>query len=167
MSQITSSITVQFDSSQQGFLSAEIDSRPDGLNRGRSQFKPGDVVWLLVYASPLVTYGMPILSEGSILRGTDQIITQSDVINLQNTAESKLSKPASSALVVQWYGNNLGAMTLGDDKMSISTERAGVAVAKVKYSAKAQSWGIQSPPSSGGEKNFSIGVLIIGSVKDD
>ena len=38
-----------------GHLSAEIDTRPTGLNGGRNAFNPGETVYILVYKTDNVT----------------------------------------------------------------------------------------------------------------
>ena len=165
MSQVTTTITIQFgdNAAAQGYLSAEVDSRPDGLNGGRSQFQPEDVVWLLVYAGPGVSYAPPQLSDGQLLRGSAVSVPQDEMLSFANSRETKLGKPASSTPTISWFGNSLGQVKLGSDQMSLQAERAGVAAARVKYTAQAQSWGIKAPKTSGGSSNFAITVFILGN----
>ena len=75
----------------------------------------------------------------------------------------KGGKPASSTPAISWFGNSLGQVKLGSDQMSLQAERAGVAAARVKYTAQAQSWGIKAPKTSGGSSNFAITVFILGN----
>ncbi len=168
MSQVTTTITIQFGSNtdSQGFLTAEVDSRPDGLNAGRSQFQPEEVVWFLVYAGPNVTYDPPILSDGVLMRGGEVAVAQEEFITFANSKEGKLAKPAESSAKVSWYGTSLGVTKLGSDKMTLLADKSGVAVAGVKYTAKAQSWGIKAPKTSGGSANYSIAVFILGKTSD-
>lgn len=167
MSQVSTTITIQFgdNAESQGFLTAEIDSRSDGLNAGRSQFQPEEVVWFLVYAGPNVSYDAPVLSDGVLMRGSDVLVPQDEVISFANTKEGKLGKPAEGAIKLNWYGTSLGSSKLGSDKMTLVTEKVGVAVASVKYSARAKAWGIKAPKTSGGAASFPVAVFILGKTQ--
>ena len=48
-----------------GHLSAEIDTRPGGLNGGRTSFNPGETAYILVYKSDNVSITDTICSAGS------------------------------------------------------------------------------------------------------
>ena len=88
---------------------------------------------------------------------------QDEILSFANSRESTLGKPASSTPAISWFGNSLGQVKLGSDQMSLQAERAGVAAARVKYAAQAQSWGIKAPKTSGGSSNFAITVFILGA----
>jgi hypothetical protein len=168
MSQVTTTITIQFgdNANSQGFLAAEIDSRPDGLNAGRSQFMPEEVVWFLIYAGSNVSYNPPVLSDGQLLRGADVLVAQEEILTFANSRESRLAKPAEGGLVISWFGTALGGTKLGSDQMTVLADKAGVAVAQVRYKARAQAWGIKAPKTSGGQSNYSIAVVIVGNTKE-
>ncbi|WP_157314555.1 hypothetical protein [Chitinibacter sp. GC72] len=167
MSQITTSITIQFGdgSAQSGSLSAEIDNRSDGLNGGRSQFAPDEVVWFLVYPGPNVQYSPPILSDGELLQGSEVNVPQEETLTFANSRETRLAKPAIAMPALTWFGTALGAATLGADGSTITCANAGVAVAKAAYQSRAYSWGIKAPRTSGGSKVYSIAVYIEGNLR--
>ena len=52
-----------------GHLSAEVDSRPYGLNGGRSQYFPGDDCYILVYRSNNVTIDTSVDPISGVIKG--------------------------------------------------------------------------------------------------
>lgn len=146
-----------------GHLSAEVDSRPDGLNAGRTSFAPGDPVHILVYKSPNVSINNVEASAGSIHPGPQENIEVTDILTFNNSREASLSKPAAGGLSVTWYGASLGALAIGADGVSVQASKSGVAVAKVVYQTAARSYRLSSPLEVNGEKNYQILVLIIGN----
>ena len=146
-----------------GHLSAEIDSRPEGLNQGRTSFVPGDAAWFLVYKSANVSYSAPVPSAGSVGGGAVIVVEKEDDIAFADTDTASLPIPATSIVSVTWLGNALGALALSDPQ-TLKASSKGVAVARVRYRANANSHVLQSPPSVAGLTDFSILVFILGQV---
>lgn len=165
---VTANITVSFgtskDSTVDGHLSAEIDDREDGLNGGNTSFAPGDTAHFLVYKSANVTYDDPIASAGGVSAGsTGILVTKEDDITFANTDTASLSIPAEAIILTTWIGTSLGELDL-IDTTTLKASAKGVAVARVKYSAKADAFAIASPESVGGLTDFSILVFILGHI---
>lgn len=164
---VTANITVSFgdsagSSGASGHLSAEVDSRADGLNAGKTSFAPGDRAHFLVYKSSNVSYDTPVASAGSIAAGGKGIsVTKEDDIQFADTDTASLSIPAQSIVSVTWLGRSLGSLVLADAN-TVKASAKGVAVARVKYTAKADAWSLTSPATLAGLTDFSILVFILG-----
>lgn len=146
---ITQTLTVSFGAdSGTDSLIAEIDSRSDGLNKGKTSFRPGDDVYILVYRSNNVTIQEVVSSKGGIaldLSAGVQIVELTDTVIFANERESSVSKPVSGAFDVSWWGNDLGAMTLDNDQRTLSlsqdpstpSDPVYAGVASVDYTSEA------------------------------
>lgn len=160
-------IRVQFGnpdgSGAEGHLSAEVDSRPDGMNGGRSSFSPGETVYLLVYKTDNVNITDTICSAGSLSSNGTANVTVTEEVMFEDSDTATLPKPASGAVSSVWQGRSLGSLTLQSDKLTVKAGAKGVAVAKVTYIAQAQVYALSSPSSINGETDFSILALIKGS----
>ena len=143
-------------------LSAEVDSRPDGLNAGKSSFVGGEPVYVLVYKSNNVTIKEKILSAGTIFSAGSAVVEHEEFITFSNTRESSISKPASGSLDVTWYGKSLGGISVAGDGVSLTASSAGVAIAKVVYKSNAQAFRLATPLTLGGSKEYSILLYILG-----
>lgn len=146
-----------------GHLSAEIDARPEGLNAGKTSFVPGDIARFLVYKSANVAYDFPVPSAGSISPGPAQVVEKEADIAFPDTDTARLPIPAASIVSVTWLGNSLGALALADPQTLRASAR-GVAVARVRYRANADSYALQSPAAVSGLTDFSILVFILGRI---
>lgn len=162
----SATIRVQFGnpdgSGAEGHLSAEVDTREDGLNEGRQSFEPGASVAILVYRSANVTLNRIDCSAGSI-RADGQVVVQieEDVV-FADEAETTLRVPAETAPSVRWFGRSLGALALQADRLTLRAASKGVAVARIGYQARADVYRLKSPANIDGETDFSIAVFIGG-----
>lgn len=161
-------IRVQFGNpdgtSAEGHLSAEIDSREDGLNAGMTSFAPGDTAYLLVYKSDNVSITDTICSAGSLTPAGSAVVSVTEELMFEDADTATLSRPAvSSTLQVRWFGRSLGALALQADKATVKASGKGVAVASVTYDAPALVYALSSPASLDGETDFSILALIRGA----
>ena len=160
-------IRVQFGnpdgSGANGHLSAEIDSRPDGLNYGKVAFESGDTAYILVYKSDNVSITDAICSAGSLSAQGSVVIPVTETLMFEDSDTATLSKPARSTITQPvWYGRSLGNLTLQPDKITVKASNKGVAVAKVTYDSLAMVYALSSPYSLNGEVDFSILALIKG-----
>lgn len=147
-----------------GHLSAEIDTRPSGLNGGRSSFSPGETAYILVYKSDNVNITDTICSAGSLSAQGTTMVTVTEELMFEDADMASLSKPARSSISQSvWYGRSLGSLTLQSDKVTVKASAKGVAVAKVTYDALALVYALSSPATLNGETDFSILALIKGS----
>ena len=110
-SRITASLTVSFSSSssENAGLVLEVDDRDDGLNHGKTSFKPGDNVYYLLYKPSdcdithhLLTAG----SKSSVGSGTRSLTgTNADIISFTDSDSATLHYPAHSAVTFTWIGH--------------------------------------------------------------
>lgn len=146
-----------------GHLSAEIDTRPTGLNGGNSSFDPGTNVAILIYKTDNVAITQTDCSAGSLSMGEQETVTIAEDVTFMDEQETSLPVPATSTPSIEWFGRSLGAITLKSDKMTLRAESKGVAVGRVTYQATASVLRLQSPDSINGSTDFSIAVLIAGT----
>lgn len=152
------------DGSDVGHLSAEIDTRPDGLNGGRTSFNPGETAYILVYRSDNVSITDTICSAGSLSPQGSSVVSVTEELMFEDTNIASIGKPARSGIVSSvWYGRSLGSLALQSDKVTVKAAAKGVGVAKVTYDALAQVYALSSPATLNGETDFSILAVIKGS----
>ena len=147
-------------------LSAQIDSRPTGLNGGVTSFNPGDTAWFLIFMSDNVALdGAPVASAGTI--GGGQLvsgITISEQLTFANVNTASLSVPATSISATKWLGTSLGSLTLTGNNSTVQSDQTGVAVAKVDFLADALAYSITAPTVLDGETAFGIVLVINGKL---
>ena len=148
----------------EGHLSAEVDTRPNGLNGGRNAFNPGETAYILVFASDNVAITDTICSAGSLTSKGTALVSVTEELMFEDTDTATLGKPARGAISSPvWYGRSLGGLSLLPDKITVKTASKGVAVAKVTYDALANIYALASPSTLNGETDFSILALIKGT----
>lgn len=164
----SATIRVQFgsaESSAAAHLSAEIDSRADGLNGGVTAFSPGDRVYCLLYKSDNVSISEVICSAGSFTAQGSEVISLTEELAFEDSDTASLRRPARDDLAqTAWYGRDLGQLRLQADHMTLKAATAGVAVVKVTYDALALVYELASPATLNGEDDFNILVLVKGAV---
>ncbi len=175
---VTANISISFGeggSGSDGHLSAEIDGRLNGLNAAyidvnengdasAPSFAPGDVAGFLVYKSSNVTYDTPVASTGTIAAaGTGILVEKEDDIQFANTNKGSLSIPAEAITSVTWMGRSLGSLTM-KSPTEVEASAKGVAVARVKYTCRADGWKLTSPATVAELTDFSILVFILGHI---
>ena len=147
-----------------GHLSAEIDTRPGGLNGGRTSFNPGETAYILVYKSDNVSITDTICSAGSLTSQGTAVVSVTEEIMFEDADTANLGKPARTGISqTVWYGRSLGNLSLQSDKVTVKASAKGVGVAKVTYDALARVYALSSPSTLNGETDFSILALIKGA----
>ena len=63
-------------------------------------------------------------------------------------------------------GVNLGELVLGSDRTTITAATSGLAIARVKYTVKADGWRLESPLSLAGTTSFPIHLKATGADRD-
>ncbi|MEO5330561.1 MAG: hypothetical protein H7839_00950 [Magnetococcus sp. YQC-5] len=145
-----------------GYLAVELDARAEGPNHGKTFFSGGDTAHLLVSTGPGVKRTTAKSSAGSLLDGAWAIIEQTQDVVFSNTGTALLDKPADSIESVVWIGNDLGVLTLEVDKRTLSAEKVGVAIARVRYKILTQSLSLTVPGTVGGLSDFQVQVSLAG-----
>ncbi|MCP4697959.1 MAG: hypothetical protein GY862_14070 [Gammaproteobacteria bacterium] len=131
MTNIKTTITTTLGEDTGLHLSAEVDSRADGPNAGKTSFKPGDTVYLLVYASESIQFDSS-LGVRSSLEESGGTVSIGDRVTLDIEDEilsfdgisrtASLAKPIvpNGKLTTKWFGNSLGDLTVDDDGVTVS-----------------------------------------------
>jgi hypothetical protein len=163
MSVVKTSIVVQFTTAGEGSLSAEIDSRPEGYNGGRTSFVPGDSPVFLIFKTSNVTIISIEPSAGVIAGplGTGTVPVE-DMLSFAKETEASLQKPITGALTSKWLGNDLGTPTVvGEQKVRVPT--VGVGVLKTNYNSAFTAYQLTGLPTVlNGESSYEVLILITG-----
>jgi hypothetical protein len=148
-----------------GHLSAELDSREDGLNGGQTGFSPGQPAYILAYRTPNVVITSVVASAGTVTPQGTVAVTVAEELSFDDSRTATLQKPVAGAALasVEWFGTSLGALELQDDKVTVQAADKGVAVCRVTYVAVPDVYKLQSPASINGQTDFPILVLIQGT----
>ncbi len=161
--QVTFGASAAAASAANATMTAEIDSRSDGLNAGKTSFLPGDSVYFLVYMSSNVQVASIVASAGTVSPAGRVTVQKNEDIQFQNTDTASLSFPASSIVSQTWMGADLGQLTQ-TDAGNIKAGSSGVAVCRVTLNCPAQAYVLSSPATLNGLTDYSILVLITGAV---
>lgn len=106
--EVTATLVVNFGAdaaSNNDALIAEVDSRDEGLNLGKSRFLPGEDVWILLYTSKNVELNLPVTSWGDlILRAGDELVEKEADIQFVDELESRVTWPMQDGFTGQWIG---------------------------------------------------------------
>lgn len=165
---VTAHIVVEFGTSEADlFMSAEVDSRPTGLNGNKTSFSPGDSVALLLFKHDLLTLVTTDVTAGSLnpigteyYQVTDQIITFTD-----DSDETTLTYPVYDGFTYKWVGVDRGAVSVSNGN-TLRKALPGIGVLKVSYRSRATAYRLYSPTSVSGETTFPIVVLFVGNTAD-
>lgn len=162
---ITTSIVVQFtgdSDADRGILSVEVDSRSDGLNNGKTSFRPGDAVYYLVFKSTNVNILKHLLTAGakaSVGIGNYEVV---DFITFADSDEAQVSKPISSGFSSSWQGSSLGAIQILDGGSRIKAAQKGVGVLKVQYQSQYMAYKLSNVNASVEQ----VLIYLLGEVQD-
>ena len=164
---VTTTVVANFDGGAAGAsqFDAEIDTRENGFNGGKSSFVAGDQPAYLVRRSPNVVIDSQVASVGVI--GIHVIQEEEEVTEFllfDETNVATLSQHAlPGTLTFKWLGTNLGNLTLSGIK-DIEAAVSGVAVAQVTYTTSFDAFFINNiPVPLNGESTFPVLVVINGT----
>jgi hypothetical protein len=137
--EVTATLVVNFAAGAGGdVLIAEIDSREDGFNNGKTRFSAGDQPVFLIYKTDNVTIDSITPSGGLIQNvGVENIVFE-ETLTFAKERQATIAKPAQSGILdsFKWIGNDLGVPTLADPR-TVSVPTEGVGVLKVTYTSQA------------------------------
>lgn len=144
-------------------LSAEIDSRPDGLNAGRTSFEPGDTAYFLVHKSAGVRIDRVVASvAGVVVAATAGLVTKEVDITFEDSDTARLPVPAAGLQSLAWLGTALGATALDTDGVTVRAASRGVAVGRARISTYPAAYGIRGPDQVNGLARYPILVMVYG-----
>ncbi|MDX8382476.1 MAG: hypothetical protein R8M45_00245 [Ghiorsea sp.] len=168
MAEVTTSLVITLGTAgATGILTAEIDARPDGMNKGVTSFVPTDTVYFLVFSTSNVNWNpiTMLASYGSPTAVGSGSMTVTETLTFAGTNTATASKPVSGGFSSVWLGNSLGAVTVIDE-VTIRSATVGVAAAQITYTSNFDIYYIVSPATLAGLKNFPIVVTISGNATD-
>lgn len=148
------SLTIQFGESAAGVdFSAEVDSRENGYNKGKTTFspsapgKPGDNAYFLVFLADKFAI-TPYSSAGAVVYQETRLIEYTETLTFTDS-QASTSKPIESIAGRRWVGVNGGALTFDVGTKSIKcADGVKVAVAQISYLAKARVYYLSAPDKS-------------------
>lgn len=170
MANVTATVVVSFgDANAAGLLTAEIDSRPDGYNNGKTTFSEGDEPVILVRKGSNVNIDSVLTSLGACTQFATGSTAEKEFLIYVQTATATSSKPVSSGFSSQWYGNNLGTVAVkNDNQIQITGPTLPitmVGVLGITYTSDFIAYKLTGIPSTvNGEKTFQVVVAFIGSL---
>ena len=139
---VTASLTINFDAGKGNnqFL-GEVDDRPDGPNAGRTQFRPGDTVHLLLFASPQITGINGRATSGSLSAGGLVTVEKEEIISFAEEGEASSRYPINpGSATFEWYGPAPTSITYADGRFVVPPTT--FAVGKVTYRSTARAYSL-------------------------
>lgn len=148
---ITGTLTVSFQRADEGADSAglviEVDDRDDGLNGGKTTFRPGDSVHYLVYLPPGFSISQHIVTAGSRSGAGSGNRTVTDELLLFGFSDSaRLRYPSTGSASLIWQGVSPGTPTLQDDRQTVLIPEEGLGILKANYSAPYSAFRLSGVP---------------------
>jgi len=130
---VNTSLTIAFQPlTAKGVLMMEIDSRPEGINKGQTTFYAGDSPGFLMYKSSDVKNIRMHTSEGGISSATGGTMEIEEFVTFANSREGSFSKPRSGGFtIVKSWGGNPQIQVVGETSFLLRNEI--IAVVKIRY----------------------------------
>jgi len=131
----TLTVNVELATAGQGGIKAWLNECANG---GKTTFRPGDTYHFLVTV-PANATGLSVKANHGTasIGGKSETIPREEDIEFDDAYEATLSEPADS-FSYEWDGaTTCGDVTLGDDKMTLTTKNKGDGTLLVSYSVRA------------------------------
>ena len=170
MGSITTTLVISFAdpaaaAEENMFLSAEIDGRPDGLNKGITSFLIGDAPYFLVFRSAgLLLKPIQCTMGSANSAGSGILVKQVENITFTKTKEANLSKPPMG--VVTWIkvgsGDGPSTPTLVAGTTLCTTPNPCLAVYQATYYAAAEAYRLSGVSGVTGVAEVAVVVFIEG-----
>lgn len=139
---VTASLTINFEAGKGSsqFL-GEVDDRADGPNGGRTQFRPGETVHLLLFASNNVSGINGRSTSGSLSAGGTVTVDKEEIISFAAEAEASARYPVNAGSAsYEWYGPAPSSIRVVEGKFIVPPDT--FAVGKVKYRSTARTYSL-------------------------
>lgn len=168
---ITTNLVIRFqttDSSaaENAVLSAELDTRDDGLNEGRSQFLYGDTPAYLIYRTDNVTYTQES-TAGSVQYIETGSIEVIETISFVGETEARLSKPPLGGVAFTLVaGRDVDVSTLTVVGTRVTNPVEALAVVKAQYMTRYEAYrliGVTDPMVPDLE-DYEVIIYILGTI---
>jgi hypothetical protein len=164
MGQVTTSLVVSFTDPNQSknyHLSAEIDGRPTGLNKGITSFVIGDSPVYLVYKSSAVTISQRTTAGGISGAGGGIVIPIVETVTFVKSNTANLSKPPSGSVSWRHIGGETATLTVSETNVKAS--KPILAVYQATYNAVATAYRLSGVSAIVGVPNVTVIVFIEGT----
>lgn len=158
--EVVNRVYVSSDSGAFSQLQMQLDTRPDGLNAGKTSFAAGDVVGVLVFAPDGAVLDELQTSSGTVHREADQVFEHTDDVHFSATDSAVLTYPAKTIKQVTWLGNDLGAVGVDSDRKTLRISSAGVGVCRVAYVVKATAFNVVTSSELNGVSDYPVQLHI-------
>ena len=136
---VTASLVVSFTTEGSGDgdgeLKLEVDSRPDGLNGGKTSFGIEDDVYILLFKSANVDVTKITCTSGSLSPAGSGLADETDTLSFAKSAEANLGYPYASGGAIAWMGASGGTPTFTAGKSLVKVPNAVIAIGKATYKA--------------------------------
>jgi len=132
----TLTVNVELATAGQGGIKAWLNECANG---GKTTFRPGDTYHFLV-SVPSNATGLSVkVNHGTARVGGNPVpVPHEEDIEFNDSYEATLGDPADSGFTHEWDGeSDCGDVTLGEDKMSLTTKNRGDGTLLVSYSTNA------------------------------
>lgn len=161
---------------QEGDASIELDSRPDGLNSGVTEFQGGDTIYFLLHLPLDAVVEDIITNEGTAVEWgrVDLDVIDVLVFNYPTELEQRLSRTPSSNVAMRWAGKGIpvspscygGAVTLPKPilKTTVKTKRS-IGVLICTYTESATVIKLETPETVDDSPVYSIHGVVAGYIK--
>lgn len=171
---VTASQIINFDDdsdADRGVLKIEVDRRPDGLNGGKTSFRPGDSVGLLLYKSPNVDIlEGPIVTAGSLQSEGNHTTDHMGFLTFADNHDAAMSYPIPNPSL-SWIGNSLGGTSVVNATRVMLTDpsdfnpgagQVSVGILRYEGTATAQGYRLTQTNLAGQDRPYQIGVFVFG-----
>lgn len=130
---VRTSLTISFSSNLGGnTLQLEVDSRVDGHNSGRTQFYPGDTVYLLEYKTNDVSIQDRFCTDGGVVALGTGLMEITEFVSIAGSKTGNTSKPIASGLsITRSWGRPVSLASYQGTTLTLVAET--VAVLEVRY----------------------------------
>lgn len=174
---VSTSIVISFKSQEaadaaNAILTAELDTRDDGYNAGRSSFLFGDQPVYLIYKTSNVTFDQ-YTTAGSTQYVGNVTIEVDEVITFLREQEASISKPPSTAVTFTLIGGDgmdTANLTVSGTRVTYSPDdpeaTPPLAVVRATYNTTALAYrliGVTDPQIDGLE-DYPVVIYILGDV---
>jgi len=147
---IQTSIIVQFtghEGAGAGSSAAEIESRPDRLNSGRTKFYAGDAIGYLVYLSG-ARITRQTATAGHILSAGGGIAAREESIAFANVATAEAQRPIGGGFSYTWKGLDGGLLIPAGGATIRAPNGPAVGLAQVAYDAPYWAYRLDGVPTT-------------------
>ncbi|MDD2815461.1 MAG: hypothetical protein PHP00_06935 [Thiotrichaceae bacterium] len=159
---------------QSGDASIELDSRKDGFNGGKTEFRGGDTIYFLLHVPPGAVIEEIITNEGDAKEYGGIQLDTADILvfDYPDETSQRLSRAPSGSVGMAWVGKGLpvspshnnGVVTL---PTSIGASKRAIGMLNCKYTEQVKVVKLTTPATVDNNPNYSIHGVVVGYIQQD